>query len=214
VKKKIIIMVCSALVMIFAIGVAISANPKNTGNKAEKIATVQSTTITIAPATVEPTTVKSTEVETTEKATEPNKEESVVVEKKETEKKEEPTVNNNSDDVSNNYLNYSEYELDLLARTIYQEAGICGEYCQWLVGSTVLNLADDRGGIENVVFDYNTFNVAYILYDCTPSDLSYSVARRVLSGDRDYAVKAFRTDYYHSFGTPYTNVDNVYFSTY
>lgn len=108
----------------------------------------------------------------------------------------------------------SEYELDLVARTIYQEAGICGEYCQWLIGSTILNLADEYGGIENIVFDYNKFNVAYVLYNSTPSDLSYSVARRVLAGDRDYNVKAFRTNYYHSFGTPYTNVDNVYFSTY
>lgn len=108
----------------------------------------------------------------------------------------------------------SEYELDLLARTIYQEAGSCGEYCQWLVGSTVLNLADERGGIEVVVFDYNTFNVAYSLYNATPSDLSYSVASRLLSGDRDYCVKAFRTSYYHDFGTPYISVDNVYFSTY
>lgn len=114
----------------------------------------------------------------------------------------------------NNYESYSDYEYDLVARTIYQEAGGCSEYCQWLVGSTVLNLADDRGGIENVVFDYNTFNVAYVLYDATPSDLSYAVAKRVLSGDRDYYVKAFRTDYYHSFGTPYTCVDNVYFSVY
>ena len=115
------------------------------------------------------------------------------------------------DNISNNT---SDYELDLLARAIYQEAGICGEYCQWLVGSTVLNLADTYGSIETVVFDYNTFNVAYSLYDATPSDLSYSVANRLLSGDRDYSVKAFRTDYYHSFGTPYTNVDNIYFSTY
>jgi hypothetical protein len=108
----------------------------------------------------------------------------------------------------------SDYELDLLARTIYQEAGICSEYCQWLVGSTVLNLADERGGVESVVLDYNTFNVSYKLYDATPSNLSYAVAKRLLLGDRDYSVKAFRTDYYHSFGTPYTNTDNVYFSTY
>ena len=108
----------------------------------------------------------------------------------------------------------SEYELDLVARTIYQEAGICGEYCQWLVGSTILNLADECGGVENVVFDYDKFNVAYVLYSATPSDSSYAVARRVLSGDRDYNVKAFRNNYYHDFGTPYTSVDNVYFSTY
>lgn len=126
-----------------------------------------------------------------------------------------PVVNipASSDEHYNNYQSYSEYEYDLVARTIYQESGICSEYCQWLVGSTILNLADERGGIENVVFDYNTFNVAYVLYDCTPSELSYKVAARVLSGDRDYNVKYFRTDYYHGFGTPYTNVDNVYFST-
>lgn len=138
----------------------------------------------------------------------------------------EPITEKTTDNVESNIYNteqtktniihneISEYELDLLARTIYQEAGVCGEHCQWLVGSTVLNLADERGGIEAVVFDYNTFNVAYVLYNATPSDLSYSVARRVLAGDRDYSVKAFRTDYYHNFGTPYTSVDNVYFSTY
>lgn len=128
----------------------------------------------------------------------------------------EPTnvVTYDNENHYNNYESYSDYEYDLVARTIYQEAGGCSEYCQWLVGSTVLNLADARGGIENVVFDYNTFNVAYVLYDCTPSELSYSVAARVLSGDRDYNVKAFRTDYYHSFGTPYMCVDNVYFSVY
>lgn len=102
---------------------------------------------------------------------------------------------------------------DILARAIYCEAGSCSEYCQWLVGSAILNLADERGGIENVVFDYNTINVAYTLYDCTPSNLSYGIASRLLSGDRDYYVKYFRTEYYHSFGFPYVNVDNVYFST-
>lgn len=104
--------------------------------------------------------------------------------------------------------------IDLLARVIWQEAGTCSEYCQWLVGSAALNLADSKGGLEAVVFDYNTFNVAYSLYDSTPSDLSYSVASRLFSGDRDYLVMAFRTDYYHDFGTPYISVDNVYFSTY
>ena len=110
--------------------------------------------------------------------------------------------------------NYSEEEIDLIARTTYQEAGSCNEYCQWLVASTILNLAEANGGIRSVVFNYNIFNVAYCLYNDTPSDLSYSVARRVASGDRDYNVMAFRTDYYHDFGTPYKNEDNVYFSEY
>ena len=109
---------------------------------------------------------------------------------------------------------YSEYEIDLIARTTYLESGNCGEYCQWLTASTILNLADNRGGVANVVYDYNTFNVAGMIDGCSPSDLSYSVARRVASGDRDYNVMAFRASYYHSFGTPYTSADNVYFSTY
>lgn len=102
----------------------------------------------------------------------------------------------------------------MLARVIYCEAGNCSEYCQWLVGSTAMNLADSNGGLRAVAFDYNTFNVAGILYTRDPSELSYSVAQRILSGDRDYHVKAFRMSYYHSFGAPYAVVDNVYFSSY
>lgn len=109
---------------------------------------------------------------------------------------------------------YSNSDIDLIARTVYLESGGCGEYCQWLTASTILNLADRGGGVPNVVYDYNTFNVAEMIDSCSPSDLSYSVAQRVVSGDRDYNVMAFRAGYYHDFGTPYTNVDNVCFSTY
>lgn len=148
-------------------------------------------------------TVKPTEQET-ERPTE-----DVTIEQSDTEHHEEEQ----SDD---NYSNseYSESEIDLIAKTTYLESGNCGEYCQWLTASTILNLADSRGGIANVVYDYNTFNVAGMIDGCRPGDLSYSVAQRVASGDRDYNVMAFRASYYHSFGTPYTNVDNVYFSTY
>lgn len=123
------------------------------------------------------------------------------------------TTSNNSE--SEDWLNgYTWREYDLLARTIYQESGICGEYCQWLVGSTVLNRADRYGGIESVVFNPSHFDVYNVLFRDTPSDLSYSVARRLISGDRDYNVMAFRDSYYHNFGTPYTSVDNMYFSVF
>lgn len=160
-------------------------------------------TSTIEPTTITPTTIEAT---TTENIQVEKVDNEIIVVNYVEEETEAP--------VPTPINEPSEYELDLLARTIYQEAGTCGEYCQWLVGSSVLNLADERGGLEAVVFDYNTFNVAYSLYNATPSDLSYSVASRLLSGDRDYSVKAFRTSYYHNFGTPYASVDNVYFSTY
>lgn len=107
---------------------------------------------------------------------------------------------------------YSDSDLDLLARVIYAEAGGCSEYCQWLVASTTMNLAEDLGDgyLSSIV--YNT-NIIYISYG-TPDSQCYKVAEKVLSGDRDYQVMAFRSDYYHEFGTPYTSVDNVYFSTY
>ena len=105
-------------------------------------------------------------------------------------------------------------DIELLAKLIYLEAGTCSEDCQWLVGSTALNLAEDRGGLEAVAYDYNTFNVAYQIDSCSPSETSYAVASRILSGDRDYQVYAFRTDMYHEWATPYISIDNVYFSIY
>lgn len=159
-------------------------------------------------------TISSSVVETTSEATETATESIIIVDKSpQTGFLEDPTESIDEFVPSPERDDY-DYELDLLARCIYQEAGICSEYCQWLVGCTVMNLGDYTGSGIDIVFDYNTFNVAYVLYSCTPSDTSYAVAERILSGDRDYNVMAFRTNYYHSFGNPYTQVDNVYFSTF
>lgn len=113
-------------------------------------------------------------------------------------------------------VSYSTSDLEWLARTICMEAGNCSEYCQWLVGSTALNLADrfNGGDLEATVTNPNMFAIAGYFYLRDPSAQNWAVAERLLSGDRDYVVMAFRTDYYHDFGTPYTVVDNVYFSTY
>ena len=113
-------------------------------------------------------------------------------------------------------ISYSSSDREWIARVICMEAGNCSEECQWLVGSTALNLADRYygGNIEATVTNPNIFAVAGYFYLREPNAQNWAVADRVLSGDRDYQVMAFRTDYYHSFGTPYTVVDNVYFSTY
>lgn len=124
---------------------------------------------------------------------------------------EEP--NDDSDDrPALDTTDYSDSDLNLLARVIWAEAGDCSEECQWLVASTTMNLAEEMGDgtLESIV--YNT-NIVYISYS-EPDSQCYRVAARVLSGDRDYRVKAFRLGKYHDFGTPYTVVDNVYFSTF
>lgn len=186
--------------------------PSCTKNNANGGATIDEVTPDEVVTTTE--TISSSVVETTSEVIETTTESLIIVDRSpQTGYLDEPTEPVYEFVPSPERDDY-EYELDLLARCIYQESGTCGEYCQWLVGSTVLNLMDYRGcGIE-IVYDYNTFNVAYNLYDETPSDLSYAMAERILSGDRDYNVMAFRTDYYHPFGNPYTNVDNVYFSTF
>lgn len=199
-------------------------NSTKTPPKANKINFV-STYDTVQRKSVEETTIEKTTVSTTETTiskveTEPT-ETIVIVENKEEiesyseiekyiEAETEPAEENGNIVTDNN----SDTNIDLLARIIYFESGSCSEYCQWLVGSTAMNLANEYGSLETVAFDYDIFNVANILYTDTPSNLSYSVATRIINGDRDVNVRAFRTDYYHSFGSPYTNVDNVYFSSY
>lgn len=199
-------------------------NSVKTPPKANKINFV-STYDTVQRKSVEETTIEKTTVSTTETTmskveTKPT-ETIVIAEDKEEiesyseigkyiEAETEPTEDSENIVTDNN----SDTNIDLLARIIYFESGSCSEYCQWLVGSTAMNLANEYGSLETVAFNYDIFNVANILYTDTPSSLSYSVATRIINGDRDVNVRAFRTDYYHSFGSPYTNVDNVYFSSY
>ena len=116
------------------------------------------------------------------------------------------------DDETYNYCD----DTDLLARLIYLEAGSCSENCQWLVGSSAMNLADAYGSLSTVAYNPDKFSVAGSIDSCNPSQESYDIAARVLSGDRDYAVKVFRTDYFHEWADPYIAMeeDNVYFSTY
>lgn len=128
---------------------------------------------------------------------------------------EEPDENYDEDN-NDSSSDFSLDDLEWLARAICLEAGGCSERCQWLVGSTVVNLANryNNGDILATVTDTSMFSVANYLFTKEPSATNWSVAERVLSGDRDTEVMAFRTDYYHSFGSPYDVVDNVYFSTY
>lgn len=177
----------------------------DTATKDEETTNSTESEPTLTPATEVPTEelVEPTEIEDTEEYREYG-EQSYEVDPADYE------VVESDEDETYNYFG----DTDLLAKVIYLEAGDCSEYCQWLVGSTAMNLADEYGSLSAVAYNYNIFNVSYQLDSCEPSSLSYSVAERILSGDRDYNVKAFRDGCYHSFGTPYESVDGVYFSTY
>lgn len=212
--------------MILLVGTACgeTSSDKATDDSAATIDEISTTVVETTIATTTKPTEQPTTVAKKEEPTKSATEEPVGAENNERDVQEQPEKEDTHDEKKDTAdteqahnvsdSNYSQSDVDLVARTVYLESGSCGEYCQWLTASTILNLAESRGGIADVVYDYNTFNVAGMIDSCSPSDLSYSVAERVLSGDRDYNVMAFRAGYYHSFGTPYTNADNVYFSTY
>ena len=104
-------------------------------------------------------------------------------------------------------------EQDILAKLLYCEAGSMGWQGQVYVCSAILNLRDYSGrSIWNMAHDYNTFAVAGYVDSASPTSTQYEVISYVLNGGRIPDIKYFRTNYYHSFGTPVCNVENVYFS--
>lgn len=110
---------------------------------------------------------------------------------------------------NNKYAN----EKEILAKLLYCESGGTSWDCQVYTCSAILNLSDYTGrSISNMASDKNLFSVAPWVWSSTPTQTQYKVIDYVLSGGRISGVKWFRTDHYHSFGTPVINIDNVYFS--
>lgn len=110
---------------------------------------------------------------------------------------------------NNKYVN----EKEILAKLLYCESGSTSWDCQVYTCSAILNLSDYTGrSISNMASDKKVFSVAPWVWSSTPTQTQYKVIDYVLSGGRVSGVKWFRTDHYHSFGTPVKSIDNVYFS--
>ena len=104
-------------------------------------------------------------------------------------------------------------ERDFLAKLLYCEAGSTSWECQVYTCSAILNLSDyNKMSIWDMGHNYNIFAVAYIVDDAVPTQTQYDVIDYVLSGGRIPEICYFRTDYYHSFGTPVCNIVPHYFS--
>lgn len=105
------------------------------------------------------------------------------------------------------------YNIDFLAKLLYAEAGSMGWEGQIYVCSSILNLCEYSGvSVWTAGHNVNMFSVAPYVDSIYPSNTQYEIINHVLSGGRIYGIKYFRTNYYHSFGTPVCNVENVYFS--
>ena len=110
------------------------------------------------------------------------------------------------------YVSLSEYEL--LCRVCMSE---CGGYDgepldgKIAVVETILNRSDIFGmSIEDVVYEQNQYSTAY---NGEP-DESVRQAVDIALGCNTYPddMIYFRAGYYHSFGTPYRQIGNHYFS--
>lgn len=104
-------------------------------------------------------------------------------------------------------------ETEILAKLLYREAGSMGYEGQHYVCSAILNLSDYTGrSVWDLAHDINIMAVAPIVDSAIPNETQYQVIEDVLNGARIEEICYFRTSYYHSFGTPVCNIENVYFS--
>ena len=104
-------------------------------------------------------------------------------------------------------------EQEILAKLLYREAGGMGWEGQVYVCSAILNLRDRNNcSIWTMAHDINTFAVAPYVDSAVPTATQYEVIEYVLNGGRIKEICYFREDYYHSFGTPVCQIENICFS--
>lgn len=110
-------------------------------------------------------------------------------------------------------ITITDSEREILAKLLYAEAGVCNWQGQVYTCSAILNLSEhSQRSIWEMAHDFNTFSVAHHVDSVTPNSTQYAVIDYVLNGGLVPEICYFRTDYYHSFGTPVCKVDGHYFS--
>lgn len=114
-------------------------------------------------------------------------------------------------------FNISNEEREMLAQLLYLEAGSCNWDTQAAVCSVIFNrLISGYWGstLYEVVYAQNQFEPAYLIGTIIPQSTQYEIIDYICQYGTTlpYYVLYFRADYYHNFGIPYTNYENVYFS--
>lgn len=109
-------------------------------------------------------------------------------------------------------------EREMLAQLLYLEAGSTSYECQHMVAAVVFNRLSNGWGntLTEVIYAEGQFTPAYLIGTVTPNSTQYEVIDDIIYNGHPYPsnLLCFRADYYFSeWGTPYTSIDNVYFST-
>lgn len=108
-------------------------------------------------------------------------------------------------------------EKEMFATIIYLEGGSESYECQLAIGSVILNrLMNGHWGntLADVLYAKNQFTPAYKISSTTPTDKQRQVVEDLLTKGTTLPeyVMYFRAWYYFSWATPYTNIDDTYFS--
>lgn len=106
-----------------------------------------------------------------------------------------------------------DFDIDFLAKLLFAEAGSMGWTGQVYVCSAILNLCDLKAiSLWEAGHTTRIFSVAPYVDNVQPLERQYEVIDYVLNGGRVMGVCYFRTNYYHGFGTPVCQIENVCFS--
>ena len=115
------------------------------------------------------------------------------------------------------FYNLSDSELKMFAKLIYLEAGNSSYRCQLGVASVVMNLMLAEGkSLKSCIYTPGRFSVAGRVNSSSYSDSCMNACIEVAKNGPIFprSVKCFRNNHYFSWATPYTCIDNVYFSSY
>ena len=115
------------------------------------------------------------------------------------------------------FYNLSDSELKMFAKLIYLEAGNSSYRCQLGVASVVMNLMLAEGkSLKSCIYTPGRFSVAGRVSSSSYSDSCMNACIEVAKNGPIFprSVKCFRNNHYFSWATPYTCIDNVYFSSY
>lgn len=133
-----------------------------------------------------------------------------------------PDVEENDTDIVQSCEVHATYwmtndEYELFAKCVEAEAGTEGFTGKQYVVDVILNRVDSDkypDTITEVILQKNQFEVVNDgrIYDIVPTGETYEAIDKELNHRQDYEITLFRTEYYHTFGTPKFQYKHHYFS--
>lgn len=114
-------------------------------------------------------------------------------------------------------IDFTESEFNLMCVVVEAEAGNCSEDCRQLIADTIINRVSEYGSLTEVIYAPSQFTCVWDggIQRCSiPSESTVRICEQELKQVAYPSVWFFRTKhYFKGLGTPFCEIDNVYFST-